>query len=215
MHLVRNAVAPVAAPLAAREARRVLGLPDEGFALGWIGRLSFEKGPDLFLEALALEAQRRSGGDGVLHVAVLGDGPMRQALGEAAAALPPSVRVRFPGLIAGANRYLAAFDGLALTSRTEGTPMVILEAMHAGLPIVATAGGGVPDVVDDACALLALPTPPAIATRIRELETGGEARTRRAVTARMRVETHFGYDAWLTASESVYREALRRATDRR
>jgi glycosyltransferase involved in cell wall biosynthesis len=211
---VRNAVAPADAPLEASEARRTLGLPSHGFTVGWIGRLSFEKGPDLLLEALAMEAQRRTTSDPVLHVAMLGDGPLRQAMEEAAMALPPTVRVVFPGLVEQASRYLAAFDGLALTSRTEGTPMVILEAMLAGLPIVATTVGGVPDVLDDRCALLAEPTPHAIAAQLRQLEADEAARMQRAATALAHVEQHFGYDAWLAAYEQVYAGALGRAHNR-
>jgi len=215
VHLVRNAVAPVPNPLTAVDARRMLGLPEEGLVLGWIGRMSFEKGPDLFLEALAIEARRRGGADGVLHVAMIGDGNMRQGLSESANALPSTVRVLFPGLVAEASRYLAAFDGLVLTSRTEGTPMVILEAMNAGVPIVATAVGGVPDVVDDTCAFLASPTPPSIAARIGDLLSDSDARARRALQASTRANEHFSYAAWLTAYETVYREALRRVRSRR
>lgn len=209
LSLIRNAVAPPSCPLSAEDARRLLGIPATDLLVGWIGRMSFEKGPDLMLEALRLVASRRSAASGVLRVAMIGDGPMREAMMRAASVLPSTVQVVFPGVIHQADRLLAAFDGLALTSRTEGTPMVILESMRAGIPIIATAVGGVPDVLDDRCALLAEPNAQSIAGQLNRFEAEAVARSARAVSARRRVEQHFGYDAWLTAYEDVYRQILR------
>ena len=77
-----------------------------------------------------------------------------------------------PGVVPEAARLLTAFDLFVLSSRTEGTPIALLEAMAAGVPIVATAVGGVPDVVDDGVAVLVPPRRP-IDLPARLTESGG------------------------------------------
>src|SRR5690606_15843008 len=66
-------------------------------------------------------------------------------------------RVHWHGVVTGAGRYLRAYDVLVISSWTEGTPIVLLEAMAAGVPVVTTAVGGIPDVVSDAEAVLVPP----------------------------------------------------------
>ena len=202
-HLLRNAVAPDPSALPRDAARAALGLPADAVLAGWVGRLSHEKGPDVFLQALALADDR-------LHGVIVGDGPLRKSLVQQAQRHGIAHRVHFTGLRAQASRYLAAFDVLALTSRTEGTPMVLLEAMWAGVPIVATAVGGVPDVLgaDDAL-LCPKGDAAAIAAAIGRLGTDTALCATLARRARARVAAVFGPDDWLAAHETLYRRFVR------
>src|SRR5205807_8321319 len=80
---------------------------------------------------------------------LVGDGPMRSSLEEMAARLGVADAVHFAGYQAQPERFLALMDVFALTSRLEGLPLAILEAWAAGLPVVATSVGGVPDLITD------------------------------------------------------------------
>lgn len=202
VHLVRNAVTSVTSPLSREEARASLGLPADVGLVGWVGRLSREKGPDLFVQALARVA---SG----VHGVILGDGPMLnevRALGET---LGIGSRLHCVGLVPEANRYLSALDILALTSRTEGTPMILLESMWAGIPIVTAAVGGVPDILSEREAVLTLPEcPDSIAAAI-ELSFRDMVRAeQRASQARSRVERDHSPSSWLIEHEKIYRSHL-------
>lgn len=123
------------------EARAALGI--EGFALGVAGRLTAQKALADTLEALA-----RVPGPALL---VLGDGPERAALERAAADLGVSSRVRFlgPGTRDDVITLFRGVDAALVTSAWENLPHTLLEALAAGTPVIATAVGGIPEVVRD------------------------------------------------------------------
>jgi glycosyltransferase involved in cell wall biosynthesis len=204
LHEVRNAWSP-AAPLLDRDAaRRALGLPREGFAIGWLGRLSREKGPDVFVAALPyLE-------DLPLTASIVGDGAMRRSLQAQADTLRLNGRIRWHGLVPDGARVLPAFDVCVLSSRTEGTPMVLFEAMAAEVPIVATTVGGVPDVVSPREAVL-VPSddPVALAATIRDIYRHAGPAQERARAARARLEREFAVAPWLARYEAIYRQVAR------
>src|SRR6266566_158231 len=142
--------------------RRPLGIPRDGFVVGWVGRLSHEKGPDVLLDAIPHLR------DVPLGVSVVGTGAQRAALQERARDLGLNGRVRWHGVVPDADRLFPAFDVFVLSSRTEGTPVVLFEAMAANVPIVTTGVGGVPDVVSPAeAALVRSEDPVALAAEIR------------------------------------------------
>jgi glycosyltransferase involved in cell wall biosynthesis len=162
--------------------------------------LSREKGPDVLLEAFA-DAEMPAAAHGVF----LGDGPLMPELRERARNLGVDQRISWIGCVPGAGRLLGAFDVLVLSSRTEGTPMVILEGMAAGTPIVATAVGGVPDVLADGTGLLVPPESPSdLAKAIRNVLTNRTEATRRAQAARLRLEHEYRVDHWVERYEKVY-----------
>ena len=99
-----------------------------------------------------------------------------------------------------------AFDAFVLSSRTEGTPIALLEAMYANVPIIATAVGGVPEVINSAHARIVPPEQPArIAEALAEIARDPFAAKERATLARERVTSAFAVDSWLAAVEAVYR----------
>ena len=127
------------------EQRRRLNLPETTFAVGWAGRLTAIKRPlDL---VTTLHALRDLGIDAAL--VVVGDGPDRPEVEALAHELGLHGDCRFVGYQRGMRDWYAAFDALLLTSENEGTPVVAIEALAAGRPVVATRAGGTGTVVRD------------------------------------------------------------------
>lgn len=210
LHLQPNAYRAPHDASSRADARAALALPADSFVIGWVGRLSHEKGADVLLDALACADLSDH-----VQVAFLGDGPEAQALRERAMRLGLGARVMWKGRIARAERLFAAFDTLVLSSRTEGTPMVILEAMAAGVPIVATRVGGVPEVLTAGTAVLVPPESPAeLATAIRAMVTNAAAAMARARAAQDRVEREYGVPGWVARYETIYQRAAEHAARR-
>jgi len=130
-------------PDARRAVRDELGIPPAAWVVGTVGRLVAEKNQDLLVRAAAplLGAPAR--------LLIAGDGPRRREIEALAAGLPGGRHVQLLGGRRDVPRVLAALDVFALSSRTEGLPLAVLEAMAVGLPVVSTAVGGVPHVVED------------------------------------------------------------------
>jgi glycosyltransferase involved in cell wall biosynthesis len=203
IHCVANGFAPSTPPLTRDAARDRLGIPRDALVAGWVGRLSSEKGPDVMLDAIAAT-------DSAWRLSMLGDGREQHALHAQAAALGISARVTWHGSVADAASLFAAFDAFILSSRTEGTPIALLEAMAVGVPIVATRVGGVPDVVSEAEAMLVSSDhPDAIAAALQAIHRDPSNALRRADAARKRLQSHFGFESWLAAVERVYATAAR------
>ena len=129
---------------AEEEARERLGLPIDGSVIGVVGRLAPVKDHRTFLEAAARVVADRPD----TTVVVAGDGQLRGSL-EAEARDMLGDRVRFLGWVQDLPALYGAIDVVALTSRSEGTPVALIEAAASGTPVVATGVGGVPDVVRD------------------------------------------------------------------
>lgn len=196
---VPNGFAPPRDTMTRAAARRILGLADTVVVAGWVGRLSREKGADVMLDAL-------SQSDTAWRLSVIGEGQERDRLREQATELGIADRIQWHGAVPNAGALMPAFDAFALSSRTEGTPIALFEAMHANVPIVATQVGGVPDVVTSRHALLVPPEDPgAIAEALAELRGEPSAATVRSSRARDRLLKEFSADAWLDALEAVYR----------
>ena len=126
------------------EARTRLGLPTEGSVIGVVGRLAPIKDHHTFFEAAARVVADRPD----TTVVVAGDGQLRASL-EAEARSMLGDRVRFLGWVQDLPALYGAIDVVALTSRSEGTPVALIEAAASGTPVVATGVGGVPEVVRD------------------------------------------------------------------
>jgi glycosyltransferase involved in cell wall biosynthesis len=200
IHYVPNGFSPPDNLLARATARQQLGVHPDALVAGWVGRLSPEKGADVMLNALA-ECEPR------WCLSMIGDGPERARLREQAENLGIGNRVTWHGAVADAGSLLAAFDAFVLSSRTEGTPIALFEAMHAGVPVVATRVGGVPEVVESSHALL-VPSerPRMIAQALEEITTTPSATTQRSSLARERVLQTFSTATWLAAVDAIYDE---------
>jgi len=204
VHVVQNAWDETALPLNRPAARRALGLTGDGFRVGWAGRLSGEKGPDVLLDALGHLR------DLPIGVSLLGNGREQRSLLARARYLGVEHHVRWHGIVPDAGRQFAAFDVFVSSSRTEGTPMVLLEAMAAGVPIVATCVGGVPDMLSPAEALLvSADDPVALAAAMRAVRDDPEAAAVRARAARARLARDFRVEPWVARYRLVYESAER------
>ena len=206
LRVIPNGFAPAGGTLTTAEARKRLipGSSVSGRLIGWVGRLGPEKACDLFIEALATIR------DAEWTAVIVGAGPERPNLETLARGRGLADRLVWTGPIALAVELFPAFDVFALSSRTEGTPMVVLEAMAAGVPVVATAVGGVPDLLDDGSAgwLVTPGDPSALGGSLRQaLDDGAEVRGR-VDRARARVREVYAVDPWLDRCEEVYRHLL-------
>jgi glycosyltransferase involved in cell wall biosynthesis len=133
------------APVERAAARRRYGFPDDAVVALAIGRLSHEKGVDLLLDAFAQAVAQEPR----LRLLVAGDGPERPRLEAAIARAQLVDRVVLPGQVREVRSAYAAADLLVVPSRTEGLPNVVLEALDAGLPILATQVGAIPELVHE------------------------------------------------------------------
>jgi len=200
VHMIPNGWTPGTEFLSRDAARRELGIDAEETVVAFVGRLIPAKGPDVFVEAM-LQVDRPS-----VTTVVIGDGAQRAELEERVRSTGQGDRFRFMGTVNPAAPLFRAFDLFVLSSRTEGTPIVLLEAMAAGVPLVVTAVGGVPDVVGDDAALVVPPLDPAsMAEAVQSALADPLAAQARVEAATRRVETEFSADLWLDRHEALYR----------
>jgi sugar transferase (PEP-CTERM/EpsH1 system associated) len=119
------------------------GPGERAFAIGSVGRLSPEKDQKMLLRGFALVISKHPNA----RLLMVGDGPLRQELEACSKALGLAAHVRFLGSRPDVAEILDGLDLFVMSSREEGLPVALLEAMAAGLPVVATRVGGIPDVV--------------------------------------------------------------------
>ncbi|MEO8636993.1 MAG: glycosyltransferase, partial [Gemmatimonadales bacterium] len=170
-----------------------------------VARLVTVKACDIFLRAF-------SACRGLpVQAAIVGDGPELGKMEALRAELGLEEQVKFCGPRPQAGRLFPAFDGFVLSSRSEGTPITLLEAMAAGVPVVTTAVGGIPDVVSPNEALLVPPEDPeALGRAIRQLIDDPAAARSRAQAASRRLTDEFGAERWLASHETMYRSIRKR-----
>lgn len=190
-----------------RTVRRELGLGELEHVVAFIGRLVPQKNPGLFLEMA--QAVLRSGLKcGFLLV---GDGPLRATLADQARTLGIQEAVRFTGVRNDVPRILRVADLLVLTSDWEGLPNVILEALAAGVPAVATNVGGVTELLADGVTGYVVP-PRDLSTLVNRVigmlnNKGFRAECGRR--GREYVQAHFSISAMVDRTVTLYNTALR------
>jgi glycosyltransferase involved in cell wall biosynthesis len=147
VHCVANGVrVPKKAPEDIQLARKLLGIASTTFAFFYVGRLEFVKDLGTLLRAFAaLPSEIRSRA----KLYLVGDGSERGLLESQCRALGIEDRVIFMGARSDAARLLIAADAFVMSSKSEGLPMALLEAMAAGIPCVATAVGGIPNLFSE------------------------------------------------------------------
>lgn len=193
--VVPNGV-PVPVPTPAPGARAALGVDAGALLIGGIGRLAPQKGWDVLCRAAP--ALREHCPEAI--VAIVGDGPERERL----AALGCEHRVRFLGARADAAALLGAFDLLAAPSRFEGLPLVPIEALHAGVPVVASDIDGLREVVGDAGVLVSPDDPAALGAALGQLAADPQRRAELAARGRARAAERFSVERMAAQTLAVY-----------
>lgn len=208
--LIRNGIGAEARPRAAKpEARRALGLPPEGAVVGIVGRLVPVKDHATFLAA----ARRLAAREPATRFVIAGTGPLEGALKSAATALGLGDRVHFRYLPGATQAILDALDVLVFASRHEGMPYALLEALRVGVPVVATAVGGLAEALTNGHNALLVPPcdPDALADAIHRVLCEPELGRRLARQGRVTVEQRFSLTEMRERTATVYLEALRAA----
>jgi glycosyltransferase involved in cell wall biosynthesis len=195
------------------ESRRYLGIPGDRFAVGWIGRMTAVKRTDDVL--IAFKSLRDRGVDAVL--CMVGDGPDRFPLEQRAHDLGVARDTVFLGYQEDVAPFYAAFDALVLPSANEGTPVSVIEALAAELPVVATRVGGVPDVVRDGedGFLVEAGATDDIADRLAQLAGDPALRARMGKQGRERVLPRYAVDRLVDDVDELYRSLLSAAGARK
>ncbi len=186
------------------------GSPGRAPLLGWIGRMSAEKEPLALVAVLKALRDAAVPATGVM----IGDGPLMPEVRKAAAQLIRSGALLLTGVVPDAGRLVSAFDALLITSSTEGTPMVALEAMRAGVPVISTAVGGVPAMLEEQCGLL-VPHGDTEAMQNAVVRLMQDPALVHAIAdrARKRVSERFSRVAWWNTHVQLYTDLVRAAGD--
>ncbi len=202
VRLIYNAVldVPEAEPSRSSTPSGLAGLSPP--LIGTIGRLSHEKGVDILLSALAdLVANGLS-----FTVVIAGDGPMRSSLQRKAVLLGLTDRIRFLGHLDDVPSLLANLDLLVIPSRSEGLPNVLLEALHADVPVVATRVGAITNVLEaHRAGILVDPAPVPLSRGIREALSQTPSHFR---AGRQAARVRFALDRRVQEIHDLYLEAL-------
>lgn len=196
-----DSMAVTRTPESCRQARALLGISDQAPVVGTVGRLDYQKAPETFFAAFAALRHR-----GAIAVWV-GDGMLRHTVEDLVARLGISDRVLLLGDRADVPEILPAFDVFAMSSRYEGVPCAIIEAMTAGVPVIATAVNAVSDVVVPGETGLLVPPqrPTALAAAIDKVLDDPVAAQLRALRAKDWLGDRFAADRLGAVLDEVYR----------
>ena len=191
----------------ARQAtRRTMGIGEDRFLVGWIGRMTAVKRTEDVLRSFRLLRDR--GVDA--RLCMVGDGPDLQGVLELAGELGIMRDCLFPGYQEAIGPFFGAFDVFVLPSGNEGTPVTAIEALASGCPVVATRVGGVPDVVRDGedGFLVEVGAVEELADRLARLARDPGLRARMGDAGRARVVPRYAVDRLIDDVDRLYRELL-------
>jgi glycosyltransferase involved in cell wall biosynthesis len=206
LRLISNGVAPALMgdfPTQRSACRRDWGLEPDEVCIGFVGRFTPVKGPEVMLDSFAAFLRRSRA---PARLVMVGDGALALSLRRQGAELGLMDRIVWLGA-RDARPLMPGFDILALTSRSEGHPLVVLEAMARGLPIVATRVGGIADTLQPGVNGFIAPVGDreAIAGALAELAHDPALRTRMGEASRA-VSLHFSSDRMVEQTVAFYQD---------
>jgi glycosyltransferase involved in cell wall biosynthesis len=202
---VHNGIAARARPGAGARVRAELGIAPTDPVISMITVLREGKGHDVAVEALTMLADRFPG----IRLLILGQGPAEEWI--RALAAPLGDAAIFTGHRNDVMEILDATDALLHPSRMDAFPTVLMEAMAAGVPIVASRVGGIPEIVTDGregVLLAAPPQPSDVAAALELLFANPDRRRALAAAGRARFRDHFTIEAWMQRLLPVYEAAI-------
>jgi len=204
--IIGNGVRPAPDDPVARERARSLWPVGASPRLLCPASLLPKKGHRYLLEALSLAVKEIPS----IHLVMAGEGPERSALESRAREMGLAGSVRFAGYREDVRHLMSASDMVVLSSLEEGLPNVLLEAMAAGIPQVATSVGGTPEAVDEGVTGYLVPPrdPVLLAERIVRLARDGDRRAGMSKASKERVATRFAPERLAREHEALYAEAL-------
>ena len=183
-----------------------LRIPADAVVVGTIGRLTEIKKQDLLLRGFA--EFRRSNTAAIL--VIVGDGPLRESLQHLAVELGINDFCRFIGYDPRPERYLPLMTIFALTSRSEGTPLVVLEAWASRVPVIASAVGGLPELMGEPAAGILFPAGDvaALASALQLLSNDPEHARRLSRAGYDRVSARHSLPKMAGDYDRLYRDVL-------
>jgi len=195
------------------DVRAELGIAPTAPVIGSVGSLYPVKAFEVLLRAVALLARDQPD----VQVLIAGEGPEREALKTLIRELGLDGSVHLPGLRADVPDVLRALDVAVCCSTSEGSPLSVMEYMQAGLAVVATAVGGVPDLIEPGVHGLLVPPndPPALAAALAELLAEPDRARAMGDRGRARQRAEFDIDVLVRRLETLYLELLATHSDRR
>ena len=206
----RITVVPNSVPPARDAHADAMPLPAEGLRkaplVGMVARLQPEKGVTSFVKAAAYVAKEFP----AARFVVVGDGPLKEELFELAEGLGVRDRVLFLGFRPDAQALMRMMDVVAVPSVSEGTPLVVLEAMASGVPVVASSVGGIPDQIRHGREGILVPPgdPRALGDALLGLLRDPERARSMGEAGRVRAGTEFGHEEMVRRVEETYPAAL-------
>ena len=188
----------------AARGRSLLGIPAGVMLIGTVGRIDLQKAPHHFVEAIANLARPD------VHAVWIGDGPQRAEMDALIRRRGLAARVHLVGERADVPDLLPALDVFVMTSLYEGLPCAIVEAMRCGLPVVATAVNGVPELVVPGQTGLLVPAgrPHDVGAAVRQLLDNPALRRRMGDQAPIAVAGRFDAGGAGAALTALYDEVL-------
>jgi glycosyltransferase involved in cell wall biosynthesis len=191
--------------------RETVGVRAQAFLVGTVGRLTPVKGIEYLLRAAALLVRTQT--VPWIQVLIVGEGPLRTELEVLAQRLGISEHVRFLGERQDVEGLLGLLDVFVLPSLHEGIPIALLEAMRSGCPVIASAVGGIPEVIRDGVEGVLVPSKDAesLARAISAMYDSMPERARFSRAGQERVATEFSSDLMASRTKHFYMDLFARA----
>jgi glycosyltransferase involved in cell wall biosynthesis len=195
-----------------RAFRRSLKLSATVPLVGFVGRLALEKGPETFIRMASQVRQRCPDA----HYVIVGDGPLKASLARTISKAGLGKCVHLAGVWPDTSEVYPALDIVVQTSNSEGMPLTLLEAMASGCPVIGTAVGGVPEIIEvgETGFVYAAGDSTAMAEGVINLLLSASMRHQMGKAARMRVKEKFNLQRNIQLTAEVFLTLIQRNSPR-